>query len=134
MRSLYLSIIGNVMEVYQPEAVAIHENCLRYLRSFNVPLMVLSGGGYTVHNVARCWWYKTAVAVGAEPKNKRPKCNEYLEYFATWRIKYSPKGLEKLRTFLLQRISKIHHAPSVQFQERPSTTEPPAEEEEGIKI
>ena len=35
-----------------------HADCLRFLRFFNVPLMVLGGGGYTIRNVARCWCYE----------------------------------------------------------------------------
>lgn len=78
-RGLFRSVIHKVMEVYQPEAVVLqcgadslsgdrlgcfnlsvkgHADCLRFLRSFNVPLMVLGGGGYTIRNVARCWCYE----------------------------------------------------------------------------
>jgi len=78
-RGLFRPIIHKVMEVYQPEAVVLqcgadslsgdrlgcfnlsvkgHADCLRFLRSFNVPLMVLGGGGYTIRNVARCWCYE----------------------------------------------------------------------------
>ena len=37
---------------------------LEYMKTFNVPLLVLGGGGYTIRNVARAWTYETAVAVG----------------------------------------------------------------------
>lgn len=78
-RSLFRPVIQKVMDVYQPDAVVLqcgadslsgdrlgcfnltvkgHADCLRFLRSFNVPLMVLGGGGYTVRNVARCWCYE----------------------------------------------------------------------------
>jgi histone deacetylase 1/2 len=80
-RGLFKSIISKVMGVYQPEVVVLqcgadslagdrlgcfnlsvrgHADCLRYLRSFNVPLMVLGGGGYTIRNVARCWCYEVS--------------------------------------------------------------------------
>ncbi|KAL9255542.1 Histone deacetylase 6-like protein, partial [Drosera capensis] len=76
---LFRPIITKVKEVYQPEAVVLqcgadlltgdrlgcfnlpvkgHADFLAFLRSFNVPLMVLGGGGYTIRNVARCWCYK----------------------------------------------------------------------------
>ncbi|KAH1126482.1 hypothetical protein GYH30_015464 [Glycine max] len=98
---LFRPIIQKVMDIYQPDAVVLqcgadslsgdrlgcfnltvkgHADCLRFLRSFSVPLMVLGGGGYTVQNVARCWTYETAVAVGVEPSPKLPY-NEYYEYF-----------------------------------------------------
>ncbi|KAM1044162.1 hypothetical protein ACFX14_035249 [Malus domestica] len=35
-----------------------HAECVRYMRSFNVPLLLLGGGGYTIRNVARCWCYE----------------------------------------------------------------------------
>ena len=36
-----------------------HADCVRFMKSFNVPLLVLGGGGYTIRNVARCWTYET---------------------------------------------------------------------------
>ncbi|KAL9274412.1 Histone deacetylase 6-like protein [Drosera capensis] len=121
---LFRPIITEDKEVYQPEAVVLqcgadlltgdrlgcfnlpvkgHADCLAFLRSFNVSLMVFSGGGYTIRNVARCWCYErenafiyranavllvdsrslilpTAVAVGVERDNKLPY-DEYYEYF-----------------------------------------------------
>lgn len=37
--------------------------CVEFVKEFNVPLMVLGGGGYTVRNVSRCWTYETAVCL-----------------------------------------------------------------------
>ncbi|KAH7686196.1 Histone deacetylase family protein [Dioscorea alata] len=159
-RGLFRPIVQKVMEVYQPGAVVLqcgadslagdrigcfnltlkgHADCLQFLRSFNVPLMVLGGGGYTMRNVARCWCYETAVAVGVEPENKLPY-NEYYEYFGpdyTLHIepkktanKNSARFLEALKNTLLERITKKQHAPSVQFQERPPDTDSPVQEEE----
>lgn len=36
------------------------------MKSFNLPLLMLGGGGYTIRNVARCWTYETAVALDIE--------------------------------------------------------------------
>ncbi|XP_042513443.1 histone deacetylase 6 [Macadamia integrifolia] len=161
-RGLFRPIIQKVMEVYQPDAVVLqcgadslsgdrlgcfnlsvkgHADCLRFLRSFNVPLMVLGGGGYTIRNVARCWCYETAVAVGVEPENKLPY-NEYYEYFgpdytlhvepSSMENQNSPKDLEKMRNVLLEQLSRIMHAPSVQFQARPPDTQVPDEGEEDM--
>ncbi|KAL1178214.1 hypothetical protein V6Z11_A03G082800 [Gossypium hirsutum] len=151
-----------VMEVYQPDAVVLqcgadslsgdrlgcfnlsvkgHADCLRFLRSFNVPLMVLGGGGYTIRNVARCWCYETAVAVGVEPDNKLPY-NEYYEYFGpdyTLHVEVgsmenlnAPRDMEKIRNMLLEQLSRLSHAPSVPFQTTPSTIQPPEEAEEDM--
>ena len=32
-----------------------HAACVEYVKSFNKPLLMLGGGGYTIRNVARCW-------------------------------------------------------------------------------
>lgn len=39
---------------------------MTFFRSYNVPLMMVGGGGYTPRNVARCWTYETALAVDRE--------------------------------------------------------------------
>ena len=80
-QSLFKPIISKVMEVYQPGAVVLqcgadslsgdrlgcfnltvkgHAECVSFLRSFNVPLLLLGGGGYTIRNVARCWCYEVS--------------------------------------------------------------------------
>ncbi|OIW18327.1 hypothetical protein TanjilG_31467 [Lupinus angustifolius] len=161
-QGLFRTIIQKVMEVYQPDAVVLqcgadslsgdrlgcfnltvkgHADCLRFLRSFNVPLMVLGGGGYTIRNVARCWCYETAVAVGVEPDNKLPY-NEYYEYFGpdyTLHVDPSkmdnlntPKDMEKIRDMLLEQISRLPHAPSVSFSTTPSGIPVPEEVEENM--
>ncbi|CAL0305113.1 unnamed protein product [Lupinus luteus] len=162
-RSLFRPIIQKVMEVYQPDAVVLqcgadslsgdrigvfnlsvkgHADCLRFLRSFNVPLMVLGGGGYTVRNVARCWCYETAVAVGVEPSNNLPY-NEYYEYFGpNYTLHVEPsnvvnqntaKDMEKIRNTLLEQLSRLPHAPSAPFQTTPSPMQVPEEEEEEME-
>ncbi|KAK4749653.1 hypothetical protein SAY87_027102 [Trapa incisa] len=159
---MFRPIIQKVMEVYQPDAVVLqcgadslsgdrlgcfnlsvrgHADCLRFLRSYNVPLMVLGGGGYTMRNVARCWCYETAVAVDVEPDNNLPY-NEYYEYFGPDYTLHvdpgnmenlnTPRDLERIRNILLEQLSRIECAPSVPFQTTPATMELPEEEEEDM--
>lgn len=99
--SLFVPIISRVFEVYQPSAVVLqcgadslkgdrlgdfnltllgHGNCVKFLRSFNVPLILLGGGGYTVKNVSRCWTYETSIALDHEIPNQLP-FNDFLGYF-----------------------------------------------------
>lgn len=33
----------------------VFSECVEFVKSFKIPLLVLGGGGYTVRNVARCW-------------------------------------------------------------------------------
>ena len=43
-----------------------HANCVRFVQSFNLPLLLLGGGGYTMRNVSRAWAFETGLAVGVE--------------------------------------------------------------------
>ena len=49
-----------------------HAKCVEYMKSFNLPLLMLGGGGYTIRNVARCWTYETAVALDSTIPNGKP--------------------------------------------------------------
>ncbi|THU63607.1 hypothetical protein C4D60_Mb01t17600 [Musa balbisiana] len=147
---VFKPVVAKAMEVFRPNAVVLqcgadslsgdrlgcfnlsvrgHGECVKYMRSFNVPLMLLGGGGYTLHNVARCWCYETGVALGIEVNNKIPD-HQYSEYFAPlYRIhlpttnmanKNSRKSLDDTIAKVLANLSKIQAAPSVQFKERSS--------------
>jgi acetoin utilization deacetylase AcuC-like enzyme len=35
--------------------------CVEFMKSYNLPMLVLGGGGYTIRNVARCWSYETSL-------------------------------------------------------------------------
>lgn len=43
-----------------------HSNCLEFLAKFNVPMLIVGGGGYTMRNVARCWCYETGRLLGLD--------------------------------------------------------------------
>lgn len=49
--------------------VAGHGKCVEYMKKWNLPLLLLGGGGYTIRNVARCWTYETSIALGVEIAN-----------------------------------------------------------------
>ncbi|TVU08005.1 hypothetical protein EJB05_41387 [Eragrostis curvula] len=161
-QSLFKPIMGKVMEVFRPGAVVLqcgadslsgdrlgcfnlsikgHAECVRFMRSFNVPLLLLGGGGYTIRNVARCWCYETGVALGHELTDKMPP-NEYYEYFGPdYTLHVAPSNMENkntrhqlddIRSKLLDNLSKLRHAPSVQFQERPPEAELPEQDEDKV--
>ncbi|CAI7991189.1 Probable histone deacetylase 1-B [Geodia barretti] len=46
-----------------------HAECVDFIRRYNLPLLLLGGGGYTIRNVARCWTYETAVALNCDIAN-----------------------------------------------------------------
>ena len=39
------------------------------MKKYNLPLLMLGGGGYTIRNVARCWTYETSLALGVDIAN-----------------------------------------------------------------
>lgn len=43
-----------------------HANCVRFVKSFHRPLLLLGGGGYTMRNVSRAWAFETGLAAGVE--------------------------------------------------------------------
>ncbi|KAJ1888856.1 histone deacetylase [Kickxella alabastrina] len=137
------------MEWYQPDAVVLqcgtdslagdklgcfnlsidgHAECVRFVRGFNLPTLVLGGGGYTIRNVSRVWAYETGVLVGTEMDRKLPM-NDYMDYYApeyTLNVPAynvdnanSPEYLDRMRSQVLQNIERTRFAPSVQMQDVP---------------
>jgi histone deacetylase 1/2 len=77
---------------------------------------------------------QTGVALGHELADKMP-LNEYYEYFgpdytlhvapSNMENKNTHRQLDEIRSRLLDNLTKLRHAPSVQFQERPPEAEQP---------
>lgn len=152
-QNLYKPILAKVMEIYQPGAVVLqcgadslahdrlgsfnltlegHGECLRFLKKFDVPILVTGGGGYTKKNVARCWAYETSIAVSTEIGNEIPD-NLYHEYYAPdYNLHIQPwttlenintqADLEQTKRKIFQYLSAIDHAPSVQMHKLPPET------------
>lgn len=75
---------------------------------------------------------QTGVALGIELDDKMPQ-HEYYEYFGPdYALHVAPSNMENknsrpllddIRSKLLENLSRLQHAPSVPFQERPPNTE-----------
>ena len=65
-----------------------HAKCIQFVRSFNIPMLVLGGGGYlpqpgltlryTIKNVSRAWSYETSVLLEQPLDNDIPY-NSFIE-------------------------------------------------------
>ena len=147
--SVFKPVIEKVMDIYRPTAIVLqcgadsltgdrlgnfnltlrgHAACVQYVKSFNVPTLVLGGGGYTVRNVARCWAYETSVLLNQPVENQIPY-NDFFEYYAPdFLLHLTPSSAENLNkpdilqnivSRVLQNLKNIQGAPSVQMQPIP---------------
>ncbi|GFZ12667.1 histone deacetylase 9 [Actinidia rufa] len=147
----FKTIIAKVVETYLPGVIVLqcgadslagdrlgcfnlsidgasHAECVRFVKKFNLPLLVTGGGGYTKENVARCWTVETGVLLDTELPNEIPE-NEYIKYFAPEYSLRIPNGhienlnsksyLSTIKMQVLENLRCIQHAPSVQMQEVP---------------
>eukprot|EP01105_Mastigella_eilhardi_P020079 TRINITY_DN475_c1_g1_i2.p1 TRINITY_DN475_c1_g1~~TRINITY_DN475_c1_g1_i2.p1 ORF type:complete len:455 (+),score=174.20 TRINITY_DN475_c1_g1_i2:156-1367(+) len=148
---LFKPIIEQAMYIYQPGAVVLqcgadslnldrlgcfnlshtgHGECVKYVKSFNLPMLVLGGGGYTVANVSRAWTYETALLCGEKVDNVIPQSNDYRKYFSDGLLIPGLSGcpyenqngrsyLETLRATVMTNLRMLQGAPSVQMKELP---------------
>ena len=144
-RAVFQPIIGKIMERFQPGAIVLqcgadslagdrlgcfnlslkgHAECVSFVKSFNIPVLVLGGGGYTLRNVPRCWTYETSVLLDTPVKDTLPY-NDYFEYFGPdYRLHLpvsnmenlnSPKYLEDMTLQCLQILDGVEIAPGTQI-------------------
>jgi len=145
-QSVFRPVIGKVMERFAPGAVVLqcgadslsgdrlgcfnlslkgHADCVDFVKSFNIPTLVLGGGGYTLRNVPRCWTYETAVLLGEDVKDALPY-NDYFEYFGPdYRLHLPVSNMENLNSRdylertklqLLDILGEVEPVPGVQIQ------------------
>lgn len=155
-RSVFRPVIAKVMEVFQPGAIVLqcgadslsgdrlgcfnlsvkgHADCVEFVRSFGIPMLVLGGGGYTLRNVPRCWTFETSVLLDTPVKDALPY-NDYFEYFApdyklhtpvsNMENLNTPKYVDDIRTQVLDILSSCDPAPGTQIHTgQPGTTQHP---------
>ncbi|KAG9294990.1 hypothetical protein G9A89_017784 [Geosiphon pyriformis] len=111
-------------------SIRAHGECVRIIKSWQIPLLVLGGGGYTIHNVARCWTYETSVLLDTELPNELPKQSKYLDFFEP-DFKLHPHlvgrvdnqntkaDLKRLTEIIFEQLRYLDGAPGVQMQEFP---------------
>ncbi|KLJ08676.1 histone deacetylase 1/2 [Blastomyces silverae] len=148
-KGIFEPVIKHVMEWYRPEAVVLqcggdslsgdrlgcfnlsmrgHANCVKYVRSFGIPTMIVGGGGYTMRNVARTWCFETGILVGEQLGTELPY-NDYYEYFSPdYELDVRPSNmdnanskeyLDKIRMQVIENLKRTAFAPSVQMTDVP---------------
>ena len=140
--AIFKPVITEIFSLYDPQAVVMqcgadslsgdrlgcfnlstrgHGACVKFVKSFNVPMLVLGGGGYTLRNVARCWTYETSVLLDEEISESLPQEDEYLGYYApdyklhppisnmenTNSKEYLQMGLETVLTNLREKVTAV---------------------------
>ncbi|KAI0699663.1 hypothetical protein BC835DRAFT_1405048 [Cytidiella melzeri] len=111
-------------------SIAAHGECVNFVRKYNVPLLVVGGGGYTIKNVSRCWTYETAVLVGASIEDNLPT-TIYDSFFSEsqWKLhppltgkvdnQNTPASLQRITTSIRTKLRYLQGAPSVALQDIP---------------
>jgi acetoin utilization deacetylase AcuC-like enzyme len=148
---IFKAVMTQVMDSFRPSVVVLqcgadslasdrlgcfnlsikgHGECVSFMKTFNVPMIVLGGGGYTIRNVARCWTYETSVLAGIDLPNDLPP-NDYLSHFGPDYSLHpdiidhgatnanSRQYLDHIRIQVAEYLRYLNGAPSVQMQEIP---------------
>jgi len=147
---IFQPVMAKVMEAYRPGAIVLqcgadslgndrlgcfslsldgHAECVRFMKQYNLPMLVTGGGGYTKNNVARCWAYETAVLLDTKLSDDIPD-NDYYEYYAPqYTLKTRPyqvienmnvrSYIDQIRREVMENLRDLEHAPGVQMSEPP---------------
>ena len=105
-----------------------HAAVIEFVKTFNVPMLVLGGGGYTIRNVARCWCYETSRLLGVAVPDTVPWHEERDYYLPDYKL-HAPvsnmqnentrDAVDAIRSKLLQQLSNLEAVPSVQMKTAP---------------
>jgi histone deacetylase 1/2 len=100
-----------------------HAEAVRYVKSFNLPTLVLGGGGYTKAQVSRAWTLATSHLVGSEPlPDPLPDENPYADYYLPeyrlrynyqprWQNENTKQDLERVKATVLDGLKALKSAP-----------------------
>ena len=151
--ALFKQTVGPCIQIYNPTAIVLqcgadslggdrlgcfnlnvqaHGECVRYVKGFELPLLVVGGGGYTARNVAKAWAYETSICVGAEVDPQIPNFTPYLQHFGSdetlfpplsdnnrYENKNSTAYLESLVMGIREQLRYLEASPSVQMTYMP---------------
>ncbi|KAF2090622.1 histone deacetylase Hda1 [Saccharata proteae CBS 121410] len=148
-KGIFEAVISDIMTCFRPEAIVLqcgadslsgdrlgsfnlsmegHANCVEFVKKFNIPMMIVGGGGYSIRNVARTWAFETAKAIGEKPTKVLP-FSDYYEYYSPEYLldvprsnatnDNNPEYLDRIRQTISERLRSLPGAPSVQMMDVP---------------
>ena len=82
---------------------------LKFVLKWEIPTLVLGGGGYNEANVAKCWCQMTAAIAGVELDGEIPEHEYFASYGPAFEFEHSASGRKDLNSFgyLEEILSKI---------------------------
>jgi len=152
--SIFKPVMTEIMATYDPKVIILqcgsdslagdrlgvfnlsinaHAECVRFMKAYGLPMMLLGGGGYSIRNVARCWTLETAVCADAEVPNDLP-WTEYWHYYAPeYQLHGKLRGkdwhyiedmnkredLDRIKNQVFKNLKSLKGAPSVQMKDLP---------------
>lgn len=148
--SIFEPVVSRIVEVFRPSVIVLqcgadsvsgdrlgcfnlsnvgHGNCVKFVKSLSLPVILLGGGGYTIENVAKTWAYETGVALGMDLDKDIPY-NEYMDYYGPHFKLYIPKlnipnmntreEIDNIIATIYENLRNIVPAPSVQMSRTPN--------------
>lgn len=151
-REVFVPVMTKVMEWYKPGAVVLqcgadslsgdrlgcfnlslkgHAQCVDFFGNYDVPLLMLGGGGYTIRNVARCWAYETSRVINADISDDLPYNDNYEFYGPEFRLHITPSNMENQNTReyledtkskIIEHLRNLPHVPSVPMMDVPRSS------------
>ncbi|KAI5454832.1 histone deacetylase [Naganishia albida] len=148
---LFKDVMGPTINTFQPSVIVLqcgadslgldrlgsfnlsikaHGECVGFIKQFNLPLLVVGGGGYRQSSVSRCWTYETSVLAGVSISPTLPT-TLYNGYFPGMELhptlnnshlipnKNTYADLEALKRKIHEQLRVLNGAPSIQMQEIP---------------
>jgi histone deacetylase 1/2 len=153
--SIFGKICDKVVDTYRPDVIWLqcgadslhgdligsfnvstkgHGDAVRHMLRYNLPIVLVGGGGYTVENVARCWAYETSICLGREIANELPKNLEFAESYKDEPILHFKAGskattnnqndeayLNALLEKVMENLRQIESAPNIGMGEQVPT-------------
>jgi len=147
--AIFKPVVSRIIEMFRPGVIVMqcgadsisgdrlgcfnltnlgHGECVKHIKSFNIPLILLGGGGYTLENVVKTWTNNTAVALDLDIDKDIPY-NEYFDYYGPHYKLYIPKlnipnmntqeDIQQIVETIYENLRNVTPVPSVQMAATP---------------